>query len=355
MFKIISTVGPTSSSQKTMQQLQRAGSTSLRINLSHSNKDSLKKILAIFEKANIKPAIDTQGAQLRIHEIGDTQTLNRDDNITISSPLRFNRKKHTFSINHPEVISQLDEGDILKIDFGGAICKVISIAPSEEEIQLKVESSGEIILNRAIDAGSKRLQLEPFTSFDKEALALVKSSSPEEIYVSFCNSHHDIEQAKKIIEGIDTSWRPRLIAKIETIKGVSNLEEICNEADGILVDRGDLSREIKISRVPIVTSNIIEYCRQLGKECYIATNVLDSMIENQLPSRAEISDIYNLIEKGVSGIVLAAEVAIGKNPVECVRVVKYMHDVYQLNRKGIVEYSEELLKKDFPESLAMWL
>ena len=129
----------------------------------------------------------------------------------------------------------------------------------------------------------------------------------------------------------------KVISKIESRKGLSNLEEIVSVSDGVLIDRGDLSREISIGMTPFAVDTILKHCINKGKECFIATNILDSMMENPIPSRAEISDIWNLLSKGVSGFVLAAEVAIGKNPVESVAVINHMNNLFNSSKISFVD------------------
>ena len=180
----------------------------------------------------------------------------------------------------------------------------------------------------------------------------------KEIYISFCNTPDAIKEIKEILlrNRCRQEQMPSIIAKIESRKGLLKLHEIAKEADGILVDRGDLSRELRISMIPGIINNIIRLCKDYNTPCYIATNVLDSMMTDPLPSRAEISDLYNLLESGVSGFVLAAEMAIGKNPVESLQVIQHMIQVYyhQKNNTGIIPYPHESIF-NIQEPLNPWL
>ena len=169
----------------------------------------------------------------------------------------------------------------------------------------------------------------------------------QQIFVSFCRTKECIIKLKKLL--IESGWEekqlPKIIAKIESRQGLLNLHEIANEADAILVDRGDLSREIRISLIPGIVENIIATCNKYKIPCYIATNVLDSMMKEKLPSRAEISDIYNLLSLGAAGFVLAAEAAIGDHPIESVEVIRYMSAVFyhQKNNTGIIPSPKEVV------------
>ena len=139
----------------------------------------------------------------------------------------------------------------------------------------------------------------------------------------------------------------KLISKIETSLGLKNVCEIAKLSDAILIDRGDLSREISIPLVPIATNKIISSCCEIGKPVYVATNVLDSMMSSKIPSRAEVSDIFNLLSQGVTGIVLAAEVAIGYNPVESVALLSHLVKIFENHEKGLLGFNKiDLPSKD---------
>ena len=143
------------------------------------------------------------------------------------------------------------------------------------------------------------------------------------LYASFISKPEHVQYIRKF-----TGNDIKIISKIETKRGVYNFDQIANISDEILIDRGDLSREIPIELIPICVYDIIDKCNKIGKPVNVATNILDSMMISKLPSRAEISDIYNLINRGISGFVLAAEVAIGKHPVQSVALLNYLRESY---------------------------
>ena len=356
-FEIIATIGPKSCDENIIKNLGKAGATSLRLNLSHLNTESLELYKQKFKDSKILPSIDTQGAQIRITKIAQNDATYSDgDTIKISSDRFFDKISHDLAINHSEVFAQLDIGDILKIDFDGVTAIINSIDQKNELLTAEVRSKGRIFLNRAVDVDQKRIVLDALTTFDEYVLKTLEPSSYEDVYISFCNDKNDILKARELVLQNKGMHSPkRFIAKIETIQGIKNLESIIDTADAILVDRGDLSREIKISRIPLITSSIIKTCIDLNTPCFIATNVLDSMISNNLPSRAEISDIYNLLDSGISGIVLAAEVAIGKNPIDCVGIIQYMHSLYNANCRSLIGSIDLDVNSLCSESLQRWL
>ena len=254
MASIIVTVGPKSIKPEILEKLVDAGANSFRINLSHSNKENLHKYFAILNKSGISPAIDTQGAQLRVVDTNIKNKLNPGNMIKLIFGVK-NRalieKDDLFILlNHPEAFEQISEDDIMKVDFDGLALQInrkvlpyLCIA--------EVLSSGSIVMNRAVDINSKSLNLSTLTEFDKYAIEYAISNGSKEIYASFISSASDVNYVRNLL-GDNVS----LISKIETSLGVSNVKEIMNASDKILIDRGDLSREITIPSVPLPVFNI---------------------------------------------------------------------------------------------------
>jgi len=354
--EIITTIGPSSADVDILNKLKSAGATSFRINLSHSDDSDLLKYLTLFSKTSVLPSIDTQGAQVRIDSDPKKELYERGQTLVIKSSNAPSTLDCDFSINHPELFHQISVDDLIRIDFEGMTVKVVSIGKESWSASCLVLTSGRALRNKALDVLGKPTLLDPLTDFDKRAIIISLEHNISEIYLSFVNKASDVLQLKEFLLAQGCVNYPRIISKIESELGIINLESIIRESDAILVDRGDLSREISISKVPIATRSILSTCRLHNTPCFIATNVLDSMINLDLPSRAEISDLFHLFEQGTSGIVLAAEVAIGKNPVECVQVVRYINQIYKAQSNSLLGViSSSQLLEALPEPLRHWL
>ncbi len=355
MIQIISTIGPSSLDLCLIKKMITSGASDLRINLSHSNTESLEKYYHVIKDSGILPSLDTQGAQLRVSDFSSNLKLKQNTSIILCSNPQI--KEKYVEINHPELFSQIRAGDLLKVDFEGLVLSVKQVF--DDYCECCVVSEGRIALNKAIDVHNTTVKLSPFTSFDLEAIKTYINKGISSIYVSFTNSSNDIIKLKKYLDTLinpNVPQIPKIVAKIESKMGLYNLQSILDEVDGILVDRGDLSREISISRIPLATKSIINSCNKKNIPCYVATNVLDSMITSSLPSRAEISDLYNLLESKVSGIVLAAECAVGKHPVESVQVVNHISRVFEAHQFGTLDVlPSEIFNKELPEQLSNWL
>lgn len=353
--EIIVTIGPNSIDERSLELLKLAGATDFRINLSHSSAQGLNDYFSKMQFAGIMPSIDTQGAQLRVEALPDlcdfvignlVRVLFTHDN-TIDPESTLPR----IVLNHPETSKQMDVGDKLKIDFGGLVVKLIK-RDSDCSWLAEVVAGGSVIVNRAVDIQGKSVDLSPLTAFDCEAINYARSKGCNKVYASFVSSSQDVSSVRSVIgEGV------KLISKIETATGVANAVDIIEASDAILIDRGDLSREISIPSVPMAVRSILELASSRNCPVHIATNILDSMMTSQLPSRAEISDIYTLLDSGASGLVLAAEVAIGSNPIASTSLLEYLVRLYRNHRTGLhgIGFIQKPSRVLIGEQLFNWL
>ena len=274
MTEIIVTIGPSSLSAAKLMSLQKAGASSFRINLSHSDTYSLQSYFSAIIDSGVMPSIDTQGAQLRVEalphtpdfEVGQKVSLvfgNESDRLGFETPGFASTPQIIF--NHPEVSSQIEVSDLLKIDFNGLIVKIV-----EKRRQClwlgEVVASGKVIVNRAVDIKGKALNLAPLTIFDEQSIEYAQRQGCREVYASFVSSGDDVALIRKKL-AIDT----RLISKIESANGVANAGEIIEASDAILIDRGDLSREISIPSVPIAVHSIIDLAVSRSCPVFVAT------------------------------------------------------------------------------------
>lgn len=358
-MNIITTIGPSSDSAEVIKKLSHSGANFFRINLSHSEVESLDKYFQLIKSVGLKPSLDTQGAQIRLLEIDGVKSLSCGDNVIFYNkdiPSDFTSTELKIPVNHAEVFSQIKIGNKLRIDFDGAVVQIVEINSDFNFAKAVVLSAGNIRSNRAIDIIDNPVRLNSLTDFDIYAIGQY-ANELDSIFLSFTNRSDDIILVKNLLkDNLSGKNQPKLIAKIESKMGIANIEEILPLVDGILIDRGDLSREISISYIPVATHSLINICHKFKKPCYIATNILDSMMTASLPSRAEVSDLYNLYSMGVGGIVLASEVAIGKNPVDSVRVVKHIYNIYKSAVNSTLAFLPTGKAMNvLPDHLAQWL
>ena len=349
MKSLIVTIGPSSIKEDCLLNLKKAGADIFRINLSHSNEKLLETYISTLIKVGLPVSIDTQGPQLRIADFKLDKNIEIGSNILLFFKENYERSllsDNYILFNHPEAFSQINKGDVLRIDFGGMALKCSDVT-DDYVCKASLISLGPIQNNRAVDIVDKTIKLDILTPFDKSAISYAYSKGCRKVFASFVSSAKDVKKLKEYIPN-----DCELVSKIETMNGIKNIDEIITLSDQILIDRGDLSRETSISMVPLATKDIINKCNRRSIPVYVATNVLDSMMVDTMPSRAEISDIYNLLNTSVSGIVLAAEVAIGNNPIKSVALLRHLMNVYDnykddfLNTEILEKPSKELIGKE---------
>jgi len=311
-IKIICTLGPSSLNSKFLEY-SRKNVDLLRLNMSHLGISDLKKNISyIKRKTNCPICIDTEGAQIR-SKFTKRKFLKKNSLVYIKK----NKKK---DLNlYPEYIKdKLGLDDILNIGFEGLKIKIIK--KKNDFLLAKVINQGYLENNKGIHLENRKVKLKCLTEKDIEAIKIGKLNNINNFALSFTNSLDDIRYFNKL-----TNNNINNIFKIETKQSINEFKKIIKEGNNFLIDRGDLSKDISVYKIPETQRRLINIKKHYkNKKIYIATNLLESMIINNYPTRAEANDIYSCIEMGADGLVLAAETAVGKNPIECIKFIKEM-------------------------------
>ena len=316
-IKIICTLGPSSLNSKFLEY-SRKNVDLLRLNMSHLGISELNKnILYIKKKTNCPICIDTEGAQIR-SKFTKRKFLIKNSFIYICKD-----KNKNLGL-YPEYIQdKLKLNDTLNIGFEGL--KVRITKKKGEFLLAKVINQGYLESNKGIHLENRSIKLKCLTEKDIEAIKIGKLNNINNFALSFTNSLNDVKYFNQL-----TSNNSNNIFKIETKQSINEFKEIINEGNNFLIDRGDLSKDISVYKIPETQRKLINIKNQYkNKKIFIATNLLESMILNEYPTRAEANDIYSCIEMGADGLVLAAETAVGKNPIECIKFIKEMIDQFK--------------------------
>lgn len=313
IFKIIATVGPSSLKENVIKEMDRWGTDIFRINLSHTAVENLKDIIIKLRSWTKKPiCLDTEGAQVRTGKYSNGQIQLETNSIVeiVEYKEKENGTKLPIYPIKPEEF--LKVGDVLRIDFNSVMVQVIKI-------------EGKLVLGRVLEGGlvgsnkgigiDRMPYLPAFTEKDLAALKIGKEMNIDFYALSFA---YQKEEIIWIREQFDNPIF--VISKIESYNALSNLKDIVMTTDAILIDRGDLSKEVPLQKIGVTQRYIMNFANQFEKPVYVATNLLDSMIAGLQPNRAEINDITSNLFNGAKGLVLAAETAIGNHPVEVVRM-----------------------------------
>jgi pyruvate kinase len=341
--KIIATLGPSSLKKSVVMKMDTLGVDIFRINLSHVKIDEFEKTIKLVQTWTKKPVCpDSEGAQLRTGFIKDnSQYLSMGSKIIIGESVDI-KNILNIPINMSNPKDLLKPGDILRIDFNSVIVQIIEF--NNNGIFARVIKEGIIGSNKGIGV-DRKIEFPTFTKKDLLAFDISKRLELDTFFLSFCSTGEDVKNLRKLF-----NYPIKIISKIETNKALKNLSSICKESDGILIDRGDLSRDVPLTKIAFAQKYILDTALNLDVSTYVATNLVESMINNSEPTRAEINDIVHTLKSGANGLVLAAETAIGKFPNECVRVVSNLiKEVEQHPSKIEIKYllnpiSENIIK-----------
>ena len=327
--KIICTLGPSSYSKRVLANLKKEKVNVFRINLSHTPQNQIKSKILYLKKNKIKNiCIDTEGAQIRTTECKRKYFLKKNKIIKISN---IDRKSNDNEISlYPKFnLLSVKKNTVIYIGFNNLELRVIRTIKDKNLLVCKVLKSGYLESKKGVHIKCN-LKLSPLTDKDIFALKTAKEHNIKHFAISFVNSHEDL----KIVESY-VGKKSTIISKIETNNAIKNLKKISQFSDALLIDRGDLSRYIPIEQIPLAQEQVINFLNKINKPTYVATNLLETMIEQNLPTRAESHDVYSTLKQGAKGLVLAAETAIGKDPVACVKFLKKCIKEFNKSKKII--------------------
>lgn len=319
-IKIIVTIGPATRREEDLKMIKDKGVSFVRVNMSHSSLEDLEYFIGLAKKVGIPFVIDTEGSQIRSGELKkENVSFEEGQELKIyTKPIKGNAQKICLKPGH--IISQLGVGDLLYVDFDTLTLRVSDISTAKKGyITAKVITGGNLGRNKAViidPTTKKRFELPPLSEKDYKSIEIGLRENVSHIAASFMRSGKYVEEVRKA-----TKNSMKIISKIECIEGLENLNEIIDESDFLLIDRGDLSKEIPIEKIPFTQKIIINRARKKGKGVFVATNLLETMIEKKKPTRAEVHDVINTILDGAEGLALAAETAIGKHPMECINMI----------------------------------
>ena len=344
--KIICTIGPSCENEETLIQMCEAGMNVARLNFSHGSHEEHKMkiglVKSVREKLQLPIAIllDTKGPEFRIGTFENGSIELKDDDIFTFTTDDVVGNESIVSVSYKQLQNEMNPGDKILVNNGLVIFEVNEIKGNN--IICKVTTGGKLSNKKSMSFPDKVLKQIYLSENDKNDLLFGIENDVDFVAASFVSTKQDVKDVRDFLDangGSDIN----IIAKIENRAGVDNIDEICEIADGIMVARGDLGVEIPFVEVPSVQKYLIKKCRLLGKRVITATEMLESMIHNPRPTRAEISDVANAVYDGSSAVMLSGETAAGKYPVEAVR---NMAEICEYTEKNI-DYVGRFKKNDF--------
>jgi pyruvate kinase len=321
--KIICTIGPATESIEMLEKLANAGMNVARLNMSHGDHESHAKIIQAIQSLNKKLShpiavlLDTQGPEIRTGDMVNDLHLTEGDTISIVARGAEDVESSSIHINYEDLINDVDVGDMITVDNGLINLEVLS--KEDRVMQVKVIDGGLLKSKRHVNLPGIRVNLPAITDKDRRDIEFGMQQGVDFIALSFVRQADDIHELKELLG--DKANKIKVVAKLEDQEAITNMVDIIAAADGIMVARGDLGVEIPLEVLPRIQRRIIRTCAEMGKRVIVATHMLESMIENPIPTRAEVTDVANAVYEEADAIMLSGETTVGKYPVKCVEIL----------------------------------
>lgn len=325
--KIIATIGPASSSPEILKKLIFAGVDLFRLNFSHVDYDAFEEIIhnihMLNEKLDTHVAIlaDLQGPKIRIGELAMEGVLLKggDSVFFTTDPSRIN--EGAMLISYREFAADVKPGDTMLLDDGKITLRVKQ-SDGKSMVEARVLNGGVLYSRKGVNLPDTRLTLPSLTEKDKKDVRFILDHEIDWIALSFVRLAADIEGLKSIIKTLKPNHTLPVIAKIEKPEAVKNMDSIVEAADGIMVARGDLGVEIPLQNVPMVQKKLVKKCLEHARPVIIATQMMEGMLNNLRPTRAEVNDVANSVMDGADALMLSGETSVGRYPVETVETMQ---------------------------------
>lgn len=345
--KIVATIGPSSSPKKMLKKMIQAGLNVARLNFSHgSHEDHLAVIKTVREindelGSNVALLADLQGPKIRVREVENNAIeLINGKEIEICTDKDHVGTAQRIAINYEQLPKDVKQGELILLDDGKLQIEVIS--SDGEIIKAKVVHGGILSSKKGVNLPQTKISMPSLTEKDREDLEFALSHNVDWIGLSFVRSARDIIELKHIISAKHNS--AKVIAKIEKPEAVEDLDEIVKQSDALMVARGDLGVEIPMQDVPLVQKLIIQKGYQHAKPVIVATQMMESMIENITPTRAEVNDVANAVLDGADAVMLSGETSVGKFPLEVIEAMSKI--VTKVESFDGIYHKEELPEKN---------
>jgi len=322
LTKIVCTIGPSTRSSETLEALARTGMNVARLNMSHGDHVSHLQVIRNLKSLGkklphpVSILMDLQGPEIRTGELAESLDLKAGE-VFYFSVLADDAEERSVHVNYQDLVKDLRVGERVTVDNGLINLEVLEVF--EHRLKCRVLDGGKLGSRKHVNLPGVRVNLPSITKKDLEDIEFAIQQDVDFIALSFVRGVADVEEVRAIVDA--AGGHQRLIAKIENQEGVSNFDEILKAADGIMVARGDLGVEVAYEELPVLQRDMIRRCAIAGKPIIVATHLLESMIDNPLPTRAEVTDVANAVYEQADAIMLSGETAAGKYPVRCVEVL----------------------------------
>lgn len=338
--KIIATLGPATDSPEILAQMIDAGMSIARLNMSHAKHDWVRRVvkdireIAAARKVSVGILMDTQGPAIRTGDLKTALDLKPGQKFTLTVRGEKSEEESSVDVNYENFVNDISVGNVVLLDNGEIQMKVLK--KFANKIECEVLTPGKLGSRRHINLPGVRVSLPALTGKDLQDVALGLELGVDFIALSFVREAKDLRQLRAVIA--NSNHKPLIVAKIEDQQAILNLKEIIQESDALMVARGDLGIEVPYEELPIIQRRAVKYCLRIGKPVIVATHMLESMIENPIPTRAEVTDVANAVYEQADAIMLSGETTIGKYPLKCLEVMNRV--AVRIERSGGANFQE---------------
>src|SRR4051812_10085371 len=338
--KIIATLGPATDSPEMIARLVEGGVNVARLNMSHAPHDWVRRLVPEIRAAakarglTVGIMMDTQGPAIRTGDLPAALDLQPGQRFTLTVRGEKSEELRSVDVNYENFVNDINVGDVVLIDNGQIHMKVL--AKHANKVECEVLTPGKLGSRRHINLPGVKVSLPALTAKDLADIQVGLELGVDYLALSFVREARDIQQLRAVIE--PAAHHPLIIAKIEDQQALANLDSIIDACDGVMVARGDLGIEVPYEELPIIQRKIIKHCLRVGRPVIVATHMLESMIENPLPTRAEVTDVANAVFEQADAIMLSGETTVGKYPLQCVQVFERIAS--RIERSGGANYQQ---------------
>jgi pyruvate kinase len=344
--KVICTLGPATEKTEILRQLIEKGADVFRLNMSHANRSWVREIVPRIRKLADEVArpvgilLDTQGPAIRTGDLKSPLHLKKGDTLEFKVRGARSTAKYSVDVNYAGFVDDVSVGDTVLVDNG--LIKMTVLEKKRNRVRCKVITPATLGSRRHINLPGVHVNLPPLTKKDIVDVALGAEVGADFVALSFVREESDIEELRRLLARKKS--KAKIVAKIEDQAAVQSIDRMIKGADVIMVARGDLGIECPMEELPIIQRRIVKSCIRLGKPVVVATQMLESMIENPMPTRAEITDVANAVFEQTDAIMLSGETTIGRYPVECVQVLDRI--ALRIERSGGAGYAKSAILED---------
>jgi pyruvate kinase len=341
--KIITTLGPATDSMEVIEEMVNAGVDIFRLNMTHAKEEWVREVVPKIRAASENQAravavlVDLQGPSIRTGERKEPLELTQGAMVALVAESALQDEENSISVNYGGLVDDLNVGDPVLVDNGVIHLKVIS-KQGGERLNCEVVTPGIIGSRRHINLPGVHVRLPGLTDGDKKCAALASEIGADFVALSFAREAIHIEQLRELLKSAGS--RAQVVAKIEDQEAMRNLDEIIVASDAVMVARGDLGIEVHVEELPLVQRRIVRKSIKLGRRVIVATHMLESMIENPLPTRAEVSDVANAVYEQADAVMLSGETSVGAHPVKCVEILNRIAVRNEVGGAGFASHAD---------------